>query len=216
MFELPPLPYPYDALEPVIEKRTVEFQHDKHQQTYTNNLNAAIKGTDLEGKTIDFVMSVAKDYPAAVQNNAGGYYNHAFYWTVVGPKRDTRPSATLSQAIDKSFGSFDKFKEQFTASALGQFGSGWAWLVVKGKDELAVCSTLNQDNPIMNLAGKCCGIPILTIDVWEHAYYLDYQNRRADYVEGFYKIIDWTVVSDLYEAAIKKLASGGCSCGCGK
>ena len=196
-FELPKLSYAYDALEPHIDARTMEIHHSKHHQGYTNNLNAAIAGTDLEGKTISEILVACADKPA-VRNNGGGFYNHTLFWEVMSPNGGGAPSGALATAIDNAFGSFEGFKDVFSKAAATRFGSGWAWLcVTDGK--LEVCSTANQDNPIMGEG--CSGTPILALDVWEHAYYLNYQNRRPDYINAFFEVVDWSVVSANFEAA---------------
>ncbi len=196
-FELPNLPYAYDALEPHIDARTMEIHHGKHHAAYTTNLNAAIAGTDLEGKSIEEIMKLCKDKPA-VRNNGGGYYNHNLFWEIMSPNGGGHPSGALAQAIDAAFGSFDSFKEAFSKAAATRFGSGWAWLCVEN-GKLEVCSTANQDNPLMGEG--CTGTPILGLDVWEHAYYLNYQNRRPDYINAFFNVINWDEVSRRYEAA---------------
>ena len=196
-FELPKLSYAYDALEPHIDARTMEIHHSKHHQGYTNNLNAAIAGTDLEGKTISEILVACADKPA-VRNNGGGFYNHTLFWEVMSPNGGGAPSGDLATAINNAFGSFEGFKDVFSKAAATRFGSGWAWLcVTDGK--LEVCSTANQDNPIMGEG--CSGTPILALDVWEHAYYLNYQNRRPDYIKAFFEVVDWSVVSANFEAA---------------
>lgn len=201
-FELPKLPYAYDALEPHIDARTMEIHHSKHHQGYVTNLNAAIAGTDLEGKSIEEILRNCKDKPA-VRNNGGGFWNHNLYWEVMAPKAGGEPTGELAEAISSKFGSFDKFKEEFSKAGASRFGSGWAWLcVTDGK--LEVCSTANQDNPLMGEG--CNGTPILGMDVWEHAYYLHYQNRRPDYINSFFNVIDWNVVAKKY-ASVKKLAN---------
>ena len=195
-FELPSLPYAYDALEPHIDARTMEIHHTKHHQAYINNLNSAIAGTDLEGKTIEEIMKVCMDKPA-VRNNGGGYWNHNLFWEIMGPNKGGHPTGELAAAIDAAFGSFDKFKEEFAKAAATRFGSGWAWLcVTDGK--LEICSTPNQDNPLMGEG--CKGMPIMGIDVWEHAYYLHYQNRRPDYITAFFNVINWDKVAENYAA----------------
>lgn len=196
-FELPQLAYGYDALEPHIDARTMEIHHSKHHQAYTTNLNAAIAGTELEGKSIEEILKACKDKPA-VRNNGGGFYNHNLFWEVMAPNAGGLPTGELASAIDSAFGSFDAFKEEFAKAAATRFGSGWAWLCVcEGK--LCVCSTANQDNPIMGEG--CQGTPILGLDVWEHAYYLNYQNRRPDYVNAFFNVINWNAVATKYAAA---------------
>lgn len=196
-FELPQLAYAYDALEPHIDAKTMEIHHSKHHAAYTTNLNAAIAGTDLEGKTIEHILANCKDLPA-VRNNGGGFWNHSLFWTVMSPNGGGLPSGELAAAIDAAFGSFDAFKDTFSKAGATRFGSGWAWLCVNG-GKLEVCSTPNQDNPLMGEG--CGGTPILALDVWEHAYYLHYQNRRPDYINAFFNVIDWTKVAALYAAA---------------
>jgi len=196
-FELPKLPYAHDALEPHIDKRTMEIHHGKHHQGYTSKLNAAIEGTDLEGKSIEEILVKGKD-KAAVRNNGGGFYNHDLFWQVMSPNGGGNPTGDVKGAIEERFGSFDAFKDEFSKAAATQFGSGWAWLCVKD-GKLEVCSTPNQDNPVMGEG--CGGTPILGIDVWEHAYYLNYQNRRPDYIEAFFNVINWDEVNKRYNAA---------------
>ncbi|MEB6122983.1 superoxide dismutase [Mammaliicoccus sciuri] len=197
-FELPKLPYAYDALEPHIDKETMEIHHTKHHNTYVTKLNDAVKGTDLESKSIEDILknlnSVPDDIRTAVQNNGGGHYNHSLFWELLTPNA-SEPSGEVVDAISSTFGSLDKFKEEFAAAAAGRFGSGWAWLVVDN-GELAIVSTPNQDNPISE--GK---LPILGLDVWEHAYYLNYQNRRPDYINAFWNVVNWDKVNELYQAA---------------
>ena len=196
-FELPQLSYAYDALEPHIDARTMEIHHSKHHQGYTNNLNKAISGTDLEGKSILDILSNCSDKPA-VRNNGGGFYNHSLFWEVMSPNGGGNPSGELADAINSTFGSFEAFKDAFSKAAATRFGSGWAWLcVTDGK--LEVCSTPNQDNPLMGEG--CGGTPILGIDVWEHAYYLNYQNRRPDYINAFFNVVDWGKVAENYSSA---------------
>jgi Fe-Mn family superoxide dismutase len=196
-FELPQLPYAYDALEPHIDARTMEIHHSKHHNAYTTNLNAAIAGTDLEGKTIENILMNLDMKNMAVRNNGGGFYNHNLYWRVMSPNGGGKPSGDLADAIDVAFGSFDEFKAQFAKAGATRFGSGWAWLCVHKGGKVEVCSTPNQDNPLMPDTG-CGGFPILGMDVWEHAYYLNYQNRRPDYIEAFFNVINWTEVARLY------------------
>lgn len=197
-FELPKLPYAYDALEPHIDKETMEIHHTKHHNTYVTKLNDAVKGTDLESKSIEDIVknlnSVPADIRTAVQNNGGGHYNHSLFWELLTPNA-SEPSGEVVDAISSTFGSLDKFKEEFAAAAAGRFGSGWAWLVVDN-GELEIVSTPNQDNPISE--GK---LPILGLDVWEHAYYLNYQNRRPDYINAFWNVVNWDKVNELYQAA---------------
>ena len=196
-FELPQLPYSYDALEPHIDARTMEIHHSKHHQAYITNLNAAIAGTDLEGKSIEEILVDCKDKPA-VRNNGGGFWNHNLFWEVMAPNKGGQPTGELADAINTAFGSFELFKVEFAKAGATRFGSGWAWLcVTNGK--LEVCSTANQDNPIMGEG--CTGTPILCMDVWEHAYYLNYQNRRPDYIQAFFNVINWDVVAKNFAAA---------------
>lgn len=196
-FELPQLSYAYDALEPHIDARTMEIHHSKHHQGYTNNLNNAIAGSELEGKSILEILSNCSDKPA-VRNNGGGYYNHCLFWEVMSPSGGGNPSGALAEAIDSAFGSFEGFKDTFSKAAATRFGSGWAWLCVQG-GKLEVCSTPNQDNPLMGEG--CGGTPILGLDVWEHAYYLNYQNRRPDYINAFFNVVNWDRVAEMYDAA---------------
>jgi len=198
-FELPQLPYAYDALEPHIDARTMEIHHSKHHNAYTTNLNAAIAGTDLEGKSIEEILKNLDMTKAAVRNNGGGFYNHNLFWTVMSPNGGGLPTGDLAAAIDKDFGSFDEFKAAFSKAGATQFGSGWAWLCLKD-GKLEVCGTPNQDNTLMPGVG-CGGTPILGMDVWEHAYYLHYQNRRPDYIEAFFNVINWDEVARRYAAA---------------
>ena len=195
-FTLPNLPYNFDELEPYIDSKTMQIHHGKHHAGYTNKLNAAIAGTDLEGKTIEDILKNLDMNNTAVRNNGGGYFNHCLFWTVMGPNCGGEPEGALAGAIEKSFGSFDDFKSKFAAAAATRFGSGWAWLCVDSYGGLEVCSTANQDNPLM--PGECGKTPILCLDVWEHAYYLNYQNRRPDYIDAFFNVINWEVVAKLY------------------
>jgi Fe-Mn family superoxide dismutase len=198
-FELPQLPYAYDALEPHIDARTMEIHHSKHHNAYTTNLNSAIAGTDLEGKSIEEILKNLDMTKAAIRNNGGGFYNHNLFWTVMSPNGGGLPKGDLAAAIDKDFGSFEEFKAAFAKAGATQFGSGWAWLCVKD-GKLEVCGTPNQDNTLMPGVG-CGGTPILGMDVWEHAYYLNYQNRRPDYIEAFFNVINWDEVSRRYAEA---------------
>ncbi len=197
-FELPKLLYAYDALEPYIDARTMEIHYTKHHNGYTTNLNNAIKGTELENKSILDILKNLDMSNTAVRNNGGGFYNHSLFWTIMSAKGGGKPSGELAKAIDDAFGSFDAFKEKFSSAAGTRFGSGWAWLCVHKGGKVEICSTPNQDNPLMPNTG-CGGFPILGIDVWEHAYYLNYQNRRPDYVGAFYNIINWDKVAELYK-----------------
>ena len=197
-FELPKLDYAYDALEPHIDAKTMEIHHGKHHAGYTNNLNAAIEGTSMDGKSIEEILENLDMNNKAVRNNGGGYYNHSLFWEVMSPNGGGTPSGDLAKAINDSFGSFDAFKEGFSNAAKTQFGSGWAWLCVHPGGKVEVCSTANQDNPLMPGVG-CEGTPILGLDVWEHAYYLNYQNRRPDYISAFFNVINWDAVSKKFE-----------------
>lgn len=197
-FELPQLKYAYDAFEPNIDARTMEIHYTKHHQGYTNNLNAAIEGTDLDGKSIENILINLDMDNKAVRNNGGGFYNHSLFWDIMSPDGGGLPSGHLAEAINKAFGNFDSFKEAFSTAAKTQFGSGWAWLCVHEGGKVEVCSTPNQDNPLMP-GVTCQGTPILGLDVWEHAYYLIYQNRRPDYVASFFNVINWEEVSARYE-----------------
>jgi Fe-Mn family superoxide dismutase len=196
-FELPQLPYAYDALEPHIDARTMEIHHTKHHQAYTTNLNNAIAGTDLEGKTIEAILENLDSSNAAVRNNGGGFYNHNLFWKVMSPNGGGQPSGELAVAIERDLGGFEAFKTAFSKAGATQFGSGWAWLCVHKGGKVEVCSTPNQDNPLMPNV-SCGGFPILGMDVWEHAYYLHYQNRRPDYIEAFFNVINWAEVEKLY------------------
>ena len=198
-FELPSLPYALDALAPHIDARTMEIHHGKHHNAYVTNLNAAIAGTDLEGKSLEELMKVAGSN-AAVRNNGGGHWNHSLFWEILSPTGGGLPTGDLAAAIDAKFGSFDSFKETFNKAAATRFGSGWAWLCVDSKKELCVCSSPNQDNPLMDVS-DCPGTPVMGLDVWEHAYYLNYQNRRPDYIAAFWNLVNWEEVSKRYAAA---------------
>lgn len=198
-FELPSLPYETNALEPHIDAKTMEIHHGKHHNAYVTKLNDAIKGTDLDGKSIENIMKNVSSASAGVRNNGGGHFNHSLFWTILSPNGGGAPSGELAKAIDSKFGSFEKFKEEFAQAAATRFGSGWAWLCVS-KGALQVCSTPNQDNPLMDLA-ETKGTPILGLDVWEHAYYLNYQNRRPDYIAAFWNVVNWDEVSKKFAAA---------------
>lgn len=197
-FELPDLPYKHDALEPHIDARTMEIHHGKHHAAYTSKLNDAIKGTEMEGKTIEELLAKHSDNKA-VRNNGGGYYNHNLFWTIMSPNGGGAPSGDIADAINSAFGSFDSFKEKFGNAAATQFGSGWAWLCVHKGGKLEVCSSANQDNTLMPGVG-CGGTPILGLDVWEHAYYLNYQNKRPDYIAAFWNVVNWDEVAKRYAA----------------
>ncbi len=200
-FELPSLPYAYDALEPNIDARTMEIHHSKHHNGYTTNLNNAIAETLLADQSIEEILSGLDLSNKAVRNNGGGYYNHRLFWNIMSPNGGGLPTGALASAIDSAFGSFENFKTEFAKAAATQFGSGWAWLCVHSDVVVKVCATANQDNPLMPGIG-CEGSPILGIDVWEHAYYLNYQNRRPDYIEAFFNVIDWGKVSELYAKGV--------------
>ncbi|MGA0966615.1 MAG: superoxide dismutase [Flavobacteriaceae bacterium] len=200
-FTLPDLQYDYNALEPHIDARTMEIHHSKHHNGYTTNLNNAIAGTALENETIESLLNNLDLDNKAVRNNGGGFYNHSLFWSTMGPNKGGLPTGALAQAIDGAFGSFDEFKAAFSKAAATQFGSGWAWLCVHKEGELKVCATANQDNPLMPGIG-CGGTPILGLDVWEHAYYLNYQNRRPDYIDAFFNVIDWDAVAVRYAEGV--------------
>ncbi|HTM66457.1 MAG TPA: superoxide dismutase [Flavipsychrobacter sp.] len=199
-YSLPPLPYSFDALEPHIDATTMEIHHDRHHKGYVDNLNKAIAGTDAEGKTLEELMANISAYPTAVRNNGGGHFNHSLFWSVLAPNAGGQPSGDLAQAINEAFGSLDALKEKMNAAGATRFGSGWAWLCVSD-GKLCVCSTPNQDNPLMDVA-ECKGTPILGIDVWEHAYYLKYQNKRPDYLSAIWNVINWNEVERRYKAAL--------------
>ncbi|MEY4866183.1 MAG: hypothetical protein RLY64_437 [Bacteroidota bacterium] len=193
-FELPQLPYAYDALEPHFDARTMEIHHSKHHQAYITNLNNAVAGTELEGKSLEELINVCKDN-TPVRNNGGGHWNHTFFWSILSPNGGGEPTGKIGDAIAKSFGSYDNFKVEFTKAATTRFGSGWAWLCLHTDGSLEICSTPNQDNPMMPGLGYCGGQPILGLDVWEHAYYLHYQNRRPDFISAFFNLINWEKVN---------------------
>lgn len=204
-FTLPALPYAHDALEPHIDKQTMEIHHGKHHQAYVDNLNKAIAGTPNEGKSLEELVAKAGSISPAVRNNGGGHWNHSFFWEILGPKGGGTPGGKLGDAIKETFGSFEAFQEKFNAAGATRFGSGWAWLIVKD-GKLEVTSTPNQDNPLMDVA-EVKGTPVLGVDVWEHAYYLKYQNKRPDYLKAIWNAIDWNKVSERYEAALKQKAA---------
>ena len=199
-FQLPELPYAYDALEPNIDARTMEIHHGKHHNGYTTKLNNAIAGTDLEGKSIEDILANVSSAGAGVRNNGGGFYNHCLFWEVMSPNGGGDATGAVGEAINATFGSFEDFKSEFAKAAATRFGSGWAWLCVQADGSLCVCSTANQDNPMMDTA-ECPGTPILGLDGWEHAYYLNYQNRRPDYISAFFNVINWDVVNAKFAAA---------------
>lgn len=197
-FELPALPYAFNALEPHIDAQTMEIHHGKHHAAYVNNLNNAVNGTDLEGKSLEELFKNVSKLPAAVRNNGGGHYNHSLFWNIMGPNKGGQPTGALADAINSAFGSFDKFKELFNNAATTRFGSGWAWLIASD-GKLVVASTPNQDNPLMDLT-DVKGFPVMGLDVWEHAYYLNYQNRRPDYISAWWNVVNW-------DEAAKRFAS---------
>jgi Fe-Mn family superoxide dismutase len=200
-FELPSLPYAFDALEPSIDAMTMEIHHGKHHAAYVAKLNDAVKSTDLESMSLDNLMTVIGKSSPAVRNNGGGHFNHSLFWTIMSPNGGGSPDGDLAAAINDKFGSFDEFKTTFSNAAATRFGSGWAWLCVDTKNDLCVCSTPNQDNPKMDIA-ECPGTPILGLDVWEHAYYLKYQNRRPDYIAAFWNVVNWEEVARRYSEAM--------------
>lgn len=200
-FELPALPYAHNALEPNIDTATMEIHHGKHHAAYVNNLNAAIAGTENEGKSLEDLMANISKLPAAIRNNGGGHFNHSLFWTIMSPNGGGEPTGDLAAAINSTFGSFAAFKEEFAKAGATRFGSGWAWLCVEN-GKLKVCSTPNQDNPLMDVVTDCNGTPILGLDVWEHAYYLNYQNRRPDYISAFWNVVNWAEVARRYAAAL--------------
>mgnify|MGYP000527738834 CR=1 FL=1 len=199
-FQLPDLPYPKNALEPHIDAQTMEIHHDKHHAGYTSKLNDALAGTPNENASIEDILKNVSQHGAGIRNNGGGYYNHSLFWTVMSPNGGGEPSGELASAINDAFGSFESFKDEFSNAAKTRFGSGWAWLIVNKDGKLQVTSSPNQDNPLMDIA-EVKGTPILGLDVWEHAYYLKYQNRRPDYVSAFFNVINWDEVSKRYQAA---------------
>ncbi len=195
--QLPSLPYAYDALEPHIDTATMQIHHGKHHQAYVDNLNKAVTGTEHEQKTLEALVAAAGSISPAVRNNAGGHWNHRFFWTSLSPNGGGVPVGTLAAAIDQRFGSFEAFKEQFQAAAVSRFGSGWAWLVLTDDGQLAITSTPNQDNPLMDVA-EVKGTPVIGVDVWEHAYYLRYQNRRAEYLNAYWQVVNWEAADALF------------------
>lgn len=195
-FSLPALPYAYNALEPNIDAQTMEIHHSKHHQAYVNNLNKAVIGTEMEKMSLENLVKDISKYPMPVRNNGGGHWNHSFFWQIMAPNAGGLPTGKLAEAITRDFGSFEKFQEAFTAAATSRFGSGWAWLILQN-GKLKVVSTPNQDNPLMDIATDK-GTPILALDVWEHAYYLKYQNKRADYIKAFWNVVNWKKVAELH------------------
>ncbi|MFN8296867.1 MAG: superoxide dismutase [Chitinophagales bacterium] len=201
-FELPNLPYAHDALEPHFDTLTMQIHHGKHHNAYVTNLNAALAGTPNEGKSLLELLSTISTLPVAVRNNGGGHFNHSLFWQILSPNGGGEPTGAIGEAIVNTFGSYEKFKEEFTKAATTRFGSGWAWLCVKADKTLCICSSPNQDNPLMDIS-ECPGTPVLGLDVWEHAYYLHYQNRRPDYIAAFYNLINWEEVNRMYTEAVK-------------
>jgi len=199
-FTLDPLPYANNALEPHIDALTMEIHHDRHHQAYVTNLNAAVAGTELEGKSIEELLAGISKAPAPVRNNGGGHWNHSFFWKSLSSNGGGEPTGELAKAIDSKFGSFSAFKDEFKKAATGRFGSGWAWLIVKDGGEVAITSTPNQDNPLMDIA-EAKGTPVIGLDVWEHAYYLKYQNKRPDYIDAYWNVVDWKAADALYVAS---------------
>lgn len=200
-FTLPSLPYAHDALEPHFDTATMQIHHGKHHQAYVDNLNKALAGTPNENKSLEELMAMMSQLPAAVRNNGGGHYNHSLFWEILSPQGGGAPQGKLADAINAQLGGFDQFKADFANAGMTRFGSGWAWLCVKADKSLCICSTPNQDNPLMDTA-ECPGTPILGVDVWEHAYYLHYQNRRADYLQAFWQVVNWADVQRRYEALV--------------
>lgn len=201
-YKLPELPYAYEALEPHFDTETMTIHHQRHHQAYVDNLNKAIAGTDAESKKLEEIMKEVSNYAPAVRNNGGGHYNHSLFWKILSGSPKTAPAGKLAEEINKTFGSLDELKAKIKQAGLGQFGSGWAWLVVKDDGTLAVVATPNQDNPLMDVNPANQGRPILGVDVWEHAYYLKYQNKRADYLDAFWSVLDWSAVEKNYEEAL--------------
>ncbi len=199
-FTLDPLPYANNALEPHFDALTMEIHHDRHHQAYVTNLNAAVAGTELEGKTIEELLAGISKAPAPVRNNGGGHWNHSFFWKSLSSTGGGEPTGELGKAITAKFGSFAAFKDEFKKASIGRFGSGWAWLIVKEGGEIAITSTPNQDNPLMDIA-EVKGTPVIGLDVWEHAYYLKYQNKRPDYIDAYWNVVDWKAADALYTAA---------------
>ena len=201
-FVLDPLPYPSDSLEPNIDQQTMEIHHGKHHNAYVTNLNNAVAGTEMESKTIEELLATISQNPVAVRNNGGGHYNHTLFWNTLSGNGGGQPIGDLAAAIDQKFGSYDAFKEEFTKAATTRFGSGWAWLIVNSDGQVAVTSTPNQDNPLMDIA-ETKGFPIIGLDVWEHAYYLKYQNKRPDYIGAFWNVVDWNAAEKRYQQGKK-------------
>ncbi|GAA0875667.1 superoxide dismutase [Wandonia haliotis] len=204
-FQLPALPYAYEALEPHFDKETMTIHHQRHHQAYVDNLNKAVAGSDAENETLENILRSVSKYSPAIRNNGGGHYNHSLFWETLSPTPRTQPEGQLAEAIKNTFGSLDELKAQIKQAGLGQFGSGWAWLFVKYNGSLGVAATANQDNPLMDTNVTNQGYPILGVDVWEHAYYLKYQNKRADYLDAFWSVLDWSVIEKKYAEIITKL-----------
>ena len=198
--QLPNLPYSYDALEPHFDARTMEIHYSRHHQAYVDNLNKALPGTGFENSSIEEILKSVSTLPVAIRNNGGGHYNHSFFWNLLTPQGGGTPTGELAQAITSTFGSFDAFKQKFTEAATTRFGSGWAWLIVDSSGKLAITSTPNQDNPLMDVA-EVKGTPVLGLDVWEHAYYLKYQNKRPDYIAAFWNVVNWEAANKIYSSA---------------
>lgn len=204
-FTLPQLPYAYDALEPFIDQETMTIHHQRHHQAYVDNLNAALKASDETSDDLDSILQRISEYSPAVRNNGGGHFNHSLFWETLSPQPKLNPEGKLAEAINSTFGNLENFKAEMKKAGLGQFGSGWVWLLVKFSGSLAIASTPNQDNPMMDIQSVSRGFPILGIDVWEHAYYLAYQNKRADYLDSFWSVLDWSVIERKYEEALLKI-----------
>lgn len=204
-FTLPQLPYAYDALEPFIDQETMTIHHQRHHQAYVDNLNAALKASDETSDDLDSILQRISEYSPAVRNNGGGHFNHSLFWETLSPQPKLNPEGKLAEAINSTFGNLENFKAEMKKAGLGQFGSGWVWLLLKFSGSLAIASTPNQDNPMMDIQSASRGFPILGIDVWEHAYYLAYQNKRADYLDSFWSVLDWSVIERKYEEALLKI-----------
>jgi len=204
-FTLPQLPYAYDALEPFIDQETMTIHHQRHHQAYVDNLNAALKASDETSDDLDSILQRISEYSPAVRNNGGGHFNHSLFWETLSPQPKLNPEGKLAEAINSTFGNLENFKAEMKKAGLGQFGSGWVWLLVKFSGSLAIASTPNQDNPMMDIQSASRGFPILGIDVWEHAYYLAYQNKRADYLDSFWSVLDWSVIERKYEESLLKI-----------
>lgn len=200
-FQFPELPYAYDALEPHIDRMTMELHHTKHHRAYFDKFTAALPGTEFEDKSLEEIFKNIAKAPVVIRNNGGGYYNHSLFWEIMKPNGGGNPTGRISELINEAFGSFEEFKTKFNDAAANRFGSGWAWLVVKSDNTLSVCSSANQDNPLMSVS-ECQGTPIMGLDVWEHAYYLKYQNRRPEYINAFWNVINWDKVNENYEKAL--------------